>query len=76
MVYTHHDALDFLTRLEEAAPATPSVPVMDAPTAHQAAWLLGEGHISARRMARALRATFEDIDATFQAHQIPYEIGL
>lgn len=51
-----------------------SVPVVNAEQALVAAGLLKRGQVSARRMAREMDATFEDIDATFVHHAIAYRL--
>jgi len=74
MTAEHTDPTAFLVRLETLH--TPSVPVMDGTDAIACAHHLDSGTISARRMARALDTTFEDIDATFAHFDISYRIGL
>ena len=57
-----------------AAVRKPDVPVVDEETALVAVTLLREGYVSARRMAREMDATFEDVDATFAHHEIEYRL--
>lgn len=74
MSHSHHNTLDFLDHLEKTR--QPQVPVMDADTARTAAMMLEGGYISARRMARALDASFDTINATFAQHGIDQSIDL
>lgn len=67
-----HEILAFFDAVQRERQAT--VPLVNAQHALMAAGLLKRGQVSARRMAREMDATFEDLDATFAQHGIAYRL--
>lgn len=71
------DATPFLNDLEDGRIETSlNVPLFDRRIADRVEAFLDAGLISARRMATALNASFEQIDETFAHHGMDFRIGL
>ena len=66
------DIAEFFVHLARTRQA--EAPIVDKDTAETAITLLREGFVSARRMAREMDATIEQIDATFAHHGLGYRV--
>lgn len=74
--HARNDAASLLLEIEGRRVVSDAVPLFGLDDARRIAEALSTGHISARRMARALDSSFEDMDATFAHHGLGYRIGL
>lgn len=75
-INSRDDAAALLLEIEERQAKPTAAPLVGLDDAKRVVQALSEGWISARRMARALDSTFEDMDATFAHHGLEYRIGL
>lgn len=71
----YENLMQFLHRLETGMMVMSTVPLVNESNARIIAMYLDAGRVSARRMARALDASFEDMDATFAHHGLEYRLG-
>lgn len=74
--HSREAAASFLAELEARQPKGAAIPLVDKADAQRIVEVLDHGLVSARRMAGALDATFQNLDATFAHHGLEYRIGL
>lgn len=74
--HSREAAASFLAELEARQPKAAVIPLVDKEEAQRIVEVLDHGLVSARRMAGALDATFQNLDATFAHHGLEYRIGL
>lgn len=75
-INSRDDAAALLLEIEERQAKPTAAPLVGLDDAKRIVQALSGGWISARRMARALDGSFEDMDATFAHHGLEYRIGL
>ena len=71
---THEELLNLLVVIK--AQRQDTVPLIDKTNTLLVAQALNQGQFSARRAARELDASFDDINATFAHHNVDFEIQL
>lgn len=74
--HARNDAASLLLEIEGRRVVSDAVPLVGLDDARRIAEALSSGYISARRMARALDSSFEDMEASFAHHGLEYRIGL